>query len=353
MAGVEPQARRYDLCAYSDALTDTYHELDPEALGGLGLMLGRSILIDSEGAAGIESQLAGSTAIAVCAGGSPANTACGLVRLGGSACLIGVVGDDDRGRRYLAEMERVGVEPRFGMKAGPSGICYTMLSPSGERSFGFAPGVAVELEIEDLALEAIAASRWFHTSAYQLRSGPAGIPAMRAAFAAAHAAGTQISLDLGDAGVIEQHYSVLCELLARPIALLLVTVEEGRALAQVGPEAELDEIARRLEGYAELLIIKRASRGCVVLREGKLLKVPALKVKAIDDNGAGDSFAAGFIKGLLDAHQPMIAARIGCYYASLVVSKLGSQDGKTIDDVAAKSREAFQAFGLDSEEQSP
>ncbi len=47
------------------------------------------------------------------------------------------------------------------------------------------------------------------------------------------------------------------------------------------------------------VVVKTGWKGCTVCRKAQRFPMPAKKVKAADSTGAGDSFMAGFISGIL------------------------------------------------------
>jgi len=54
-----------------------------------------------------------------------------------------------------------------------------------------------------------------------------------------------------------------------------------------------------LEMGAKNVVIKNGEDGCYVHKNGKLIDTPPYKCNAVDTTGAGDSFCAGFITGLI------------------------------------------------------
>ncbi|MEA2144035.1 MAG: hypothetical protein QOI64_2465, partial [Solirubrobacteraceae bacterium] len=55
--------------------------------------------------------------------------------------------------------------------------------------------------------------------------------------------------------------------------------------------------------------------------------IPAFNVDAVDTTGCGDSFAAGFLRGLQLGRSRTEAATLGCAAAALVAQGLGSDHG--------------------------
>jgi sugar/nucleoside kinase (ribokinase family) len=86
--------------------------------------------------------------------------------------------------------------------------------------------------------------------------------------------------------------------------------------------------ARRAWGtLARGVVIKRGPRGAIVLAGGRNVNVTTRKLTAVDTTGAGDSFNAGFIVGLLANASPAVSANLGNYLGGRSVGATGGVDG--------------------------
>ncbi|HVI23334.1 MAG TPA: PfkB family carbohydrate kinase [Myxococcales bacterium] len=70
-------------------------------------------------------------------------------------------------------------------------------------------------------------------------------------------------------------------------------------------------------------IVTDGDRGCLVLREGREVQVPAFTASEVDPTGAGDCFLAGFAVGLLRGRDPIEAARFASFCGALAVAQAG------------------------------
>ena len=90
-------------------------------------------------------------------GGSPANVAVGLARLGYQVGFLGKLGDDEHGRLLLESFDQEGVD-RQGVivEAGrPTSTCFIALDDRGERMIVALPGVAVIERPDELDLNCL------------------------------------------------------------------------------------------------------------------------------------------------------------------------------------------------------
>jgi 2-dehydro-3-deoxygluconokinase len=85
---------------------------------------------------------------------------------------------------------------------------------------------------------------------------------------------------------------------------------EGRLLFGVESVAEVREAVRR--AGAGDAAVRLGARGAVVWEDDTAVEVPPLRIEdVVDEIGAGDGFAAGFVYGLLQGFGPVACARAG------------------------------------------
>jgi hypothetical protein len=81
------------------------------------------------------------TAAFTCQGGKGANQALAAARAGGDVTLIGCVGEDDFGTRYIDHLRSEGIHTGAVMRAGPStGCAFITVDHAGENSIVASPG---------------------------------------------------------------------------------------------------------------------------------------------------------------------------------------------------------------------
>jgi 1D-myo-inositol 3-kinase len=83
-------------------------------------------------------------------------------------------------------------------------------------------------------------------------------------------------------------------------------------------------------------IVTDGDRGCLVLRGGREVQVPAFPASEVDPTGAGDCFLAGFAVGLLRGWDAIEAARFASFCGALAVAQAGVPRLQP-DDLAAFS----------------
>ena len=259
---------------------------------------------------------------ALTVGSSGAIVACGAVRLGMRTAYVGVVGDDAAGRFVLDELRARGIDVGA-CRVDPeqaTGLS-VVLSNGEDRATLTSPGAMSSLTAGDVSDRMLAASRHLHVSSPHLQSGLRA--ELAELFDRAHAAGAVTSLDPGwdPAGSWGQG---LEGALASTDVFLPNAAEACRFAGAEDPEAALAALADRIE----TVVVKLGREGAIARRgdEGARARAPA--VEAVDSTGAGDSFAAGFLRGLADGEPLGRSLRLGLACGSLSTRSLGGVDAQ-------------------------
>jgi len=241
------------------------------------------------------------------AGGSAANTARWLGRLGADVSLIAAVGRDPAARALEAVLRVDGVRPRLVRVAGQRTARIGVLVTPGERSFVADRGAADWLRPADLRTAWLRGAELLHLPAYSLLVDPLR-EAARGAIEQARAGGALISLDLASSRPLLARGHAAALGIVRGVAPDVLLATDGEAAALLGaaghPDDEtwLDELA----GVAPVVVVKRGARGATALAigiDGRILRVDVATrpLAAADTTGAGDAFDAGFLRAYLSA----------------------------------------------------
>lgn len=75
----------------------------------------------------------------------------------------------------------------------------------------------------------------------------------------------------------------------------------------------------------EIVIITRGYEGCEIFARKEVFEAPAVDVKAVDVTGAGDAFIAGFIKALLESKDVRNCVKYATVAATISITKMGAR----------------------------
>lgn len=251
-------------------------------------------------------------------GGVAANAAVALVRWGAEARLVGCVGKDPFGEHALGWLQRQGVDLTgvVGLDGHMTGVMYIVVTEDGQRTIFGSRGANAALQLATNAQQLMRGARGLYLVGYSLLSG-SGAEAVAALLAAAREAGIQVSLDAGLTPCQQVPERVLQ--LARKVDILFVGSQEAAALT--GCDGQADAFPALHEAGIREMVMKAGSDGCLYESQGKLHHVPAIGVHTVDTTGAGDAFAAAYLRARLNgwpqAEACLVANAAGAASASV------------------------------------
>jgi 2-dehydro-3-deoxygluconokinase len=250
-------------------------------------------------------------------GGAELNTAVGLARLGRSAAWVSRLTRNPLGRLVANHAREAGVSTDFVLWTDEDRVGLYFLE------FGAAPRASSVLyDRRDAAIAKIrpgmvdwprvfGGARWFHVTGITPALSPSAAQATREALQAARTAGVRTSIDLNYRAKLwtgAEARRCMTELM--PFCDVLVTTEEDteRVFGITGKDYEdvAGQLARRFPLLAiavtlrENPLVWKNRWTAIAYQGGQVYRTRTYEVEIVDRLGAGDSFAAGLIHGLLD-----------------------------------------------------
>jgi len=134
------------------------------------------------------------------------------------------------------------------------------------------------------------------------------------------------ALKVFDVNLRPPHYTKeTLEMLMKPADVIKMNDDEADLLAGLdGSDLEEKIILFQKKYRAKVICITRGANGAIVWQNGEFFEHPGFKVKVVDTVGAGDSFLATFINGLLNnLPMPQILER-ACKVGAFVAGKRGA-----------------------------
>ncbi|WGW12916.1 ribokinase [Saxibacter everestensis] len=238
-------------------------------------------------------------------GGKGANQAIAAAAMGAQVMMIGRVGDDDEGARYIERLKEFGVatDSVVVTPGHATGHALIPVSRDGENSIIVIGGANLQLTEEDLApLDALGEGDVLLT----VLEVP--LPVVEAAVRRATSRGVRVVINV----------SPYAELAAEVLAAadpLIVNEHEARLLEESG-------VARSAQQYGGLSVL--TTLGAEGAR-WKDISVPADKVSAVDTTGAGDAFCGALGAALAAGSDKRTAMEAATAAAAVAVQRRGAQ----------------------------
>lgn len=263
------------------------------------------------------------TTISVSGGGSAANTAAWLAALGVPASLVGVVGGDPAGTARVAELESSGVDCSYVRRAPTATTgAIIVLSQAAERSFLCDRGANRLLAASDVEAALGPGAAHLHLSGYTLldaSSRPAGLSALAAGV-------PTTSVDAASAAPLAQVGGAVFLDWIQGVDILFANLDEARAMLCAADSVPPRELAVTLTNIARGVVVKLGRLGAVWASPAGTVSVPAATpIAMVDPTGAGDAFAAGFLRTWLAGGDPESALEDGAKQGARAVATLGGR----------------------------
>lgn len=262
-------------------------------------------------------------------GGSAANTAAGLAKLGVKTGYVGKVANDREGQILLGDFRNVGVNTDgiTVSRKGKSGAVIGFVDQTGERAMYLDPGANDQLGFEEINLKYAGSAEFLHLTSFR---GEKPFDAQKKLVEALPRA-VKVTLDPGDI-YARRGLRSLMPIIKRCFA---VFPNESEIKLLTGKNYEKGSEAL-IEMGVSLVAVKLGAKGCYVTdgREDHLIK--PYQVNVVDTTGAGDAFCTGFLYGLIKNKGLGECGKLGNFVASRCIRAAGAREGlPTLSDLSA------------------
>lgn len=252
-------------------------------------------------------------------GGSAANTAVGLARLGLKIGFIGKVSDDREGKLLIEDFEKESVDTNgiVTLRGGRSGAVIGFVDEKGERALYVDPGVNDSLQFEEINLQYAQNTEFLHLTSFV---GEKPFRAQKNLIKALP--DIRVSFDPGELYVRKGLASL--QPLIKKSTVLFLNRNEIKVLTREEYEKGSKILLKRGAG---IVAVKLGEKGCYITDGKESHTIKPFKVKVVDTTGAGDAFCAGFLYGLIRGKDLYECAQLGNFVASRCITKIGARTG--------------------------
>lgn len=328
----------FDVLGIGNAIVDVVAHADDRLLVELGLVKGSMTLVDAERSAFLYERMGPAVEVS---GGSCANTMAALADLGGRAAFIGRVRDDQMGEVFRHDIRAAGVH--FATPPSPDGPptarCLVFVTPDAQRTMATYLGACVELGPEDVDEDLVRRARITYLEGY-LWDRPEAKQACLKAARLCHAAGNRLALTLSDPFCVDRWRDEFRALIVDEVDILFANEGEITSLYEVD---HFDDALQRVRREVDFAVLTRGPKGSVIVTDNEIHVIDAVTpTRVLDTTGAGDLYAAGFLRGLTAGLDLGRCGRLGSACAAAIIAQFGARAEISLrplfDGIAADGR---------------
>lgn len=229
-------------------------------------------------------------------GGSPLNVAVGLSRLGQQTRLLTRYGRDEWGQLIDAQLRANDVALVQQPDAGRTSSARVTLDDAGVASYDFDIDWAIEADVAARAIDT--GTRAVHTGSIATVLQP-GADSVRQIVELARGRAL-VTFDPNCRPTVMPDHAYAVAQAEAFVALSDVVKASDEDLAWLYPERTIEQTLRAwVELGVSLAVATRGGEGALAVTRDAMAEVPGVSVAVADTVGAGDSFMAALIDGLL------------------------------------------------------
>ena len=298
-----------------NAITDVFVKVEDNFLKKNNLIKGSMKLLNQEEFENLNKKV---KIEKILAGGSAANTMVGISHLNGDASFIGKINSDEFGKMYKRSLEEKNVKFTYIEKKEnlSTGVSIILITPDSERTMCTYLGISSKLSIADIKEENIIGTKLIFLEGYLWDKGTSE-EMFKYVIQIAKKNKIIISMSLSDVFCVARHKNDFLNLLKNDLDILIGNEKE---ISELMNNSNLHINIEQLKNFNKLIIITRGDKGSLAIENNKIIYCESVKVeKVLDLTGAGDLFAAGFLKEYIDNSEIKDCLNAGSKLASKII----------------------------------
>ncbi|KAA1246631.1 carbohydrate kinase family protein [Aquimarina sp. RZ0] len=261
-------------------------------------------------------------------GGSPANVAMNLARLGLAPVLVATVGNDGFGDYIFKKLHEVGVHTNYIKKIDHKPTSVIFVSRTAHTPDFIAMRKADSYISEKQILKKVLSkTKIYHTTCFALSKKPAQSTILKKAEEAFNV-GCKLSIDINyDKKLWKSRDEALRVIKAYCKFNPMVKISEDdmfRLFEQTLPHQEIFNFFHAID--IDIVCLTLGSKGVKLSQKGeKVIELPAIKIDRVQDaTGAGDAFWSGFLFAYIKNKPVEKCLEVALQLAALKLQNVGS-----------------------------
>ena len=304
-----------------NAIVDVFAQVEERFLKENNLIKGSMKLINEEEFFELKQKIKIEKTLA---GGSVANSMAGISYLDGDASFIGKINSDEFGELYKKSLENIDVAFLYNPKKElmPTGTCIILITPDSERTMCTYLGISSQLAANDLNEKNIIDKELIFLEGYLWDKGLSE-KMFKQAINFAKKNKVKIAMTLSDIFCVTRHKVDFYNLLKNDLDVLIGNENE---INELTGNKNLSNSINQLILLNKLIIVTRSEKGSLAIDNNIIIDCDSIQVnKVIDVTGAGDLFAAGFLKEYVEKSEIKKCLVTGSSMASKIIQKIGAR----------------------------
>jgi sugar/nucleoside kinase (ribokinase family) len=304
-----------------NAIVDVFAKVDDKFLRNKNLIKGSMKLINKSEFEDLKKNI---KIEKVLAGGSVANTMAGIAYLRGNPSFIGKINSDNFGKIYKKSLENINVKfPYIEKKEDLStGASIILITPDSERTMCTYLGISSHLSRNDINKKNITEHEIIFLEGYLWDKGITE-NMFKHTINIAKKNKVKIAMSLSDIFCVTRHKKDFYNLFKNDLDILIGNENEINELTN---KKNLLDSVNQLKKFNKLIVITRSERGSMAIKNNEIINCNSIEVKKVLDlTGAGDLFAAGFLKEYLEKSEIKKCLTAGSILASKIIQRVGAR----------------------------
>ena len=304
-----------------NAIVDVFAHVDDNFLKENDLIKGSMKLINDQQFHQLKNKIKIERTLA---GGSVANSMAGISYLKGDASFIGKINSDKFGELYKKSLKDINVKFIYNEKQEllPTGTCIILITPDSERTMCTYLGISSKLKAEDLNEDNILDKELIFLEGYLWDKGESE-RMFKHAIKLAKKNKVKIAMTLSDIFCVTRHKKEFYNLVKNELDILIGNENEINELTN---NKNLSDSINELVTLNKLIVITRSEKGSLAINNKDIVNCESVTVnKVLDVTGAGDLFAAGFLKEYMEKSEIKKCLTTGSTIAAAIIQKIGAR----------------------------